>query len=126
QQVLFTYLHLAGVDPRLTSRLLERHVTAVAYETVQLADGSLPLLAPMSAIAGRLAVQVGAHYSRKPAADGASSTVSLTRVWVKPTRQRAVRAYASEGHPVSKHSGCAATVSCRPAPRACATRRPGS
>lgn len=64
-QVLFTYLHLAGVDPELTSSLLERHVTAIAYETVQLADGRLPLLAPMSAIAGRLAVQVGAHYLQK-------------------------------------------------------------
>jgi alanine dehydrogenase len=62
EQVLFTYLHLAGVDPELTSRLLARRVTAIAYETVQAADGRLPLLAPMSAIAGRLAVQVGAHY----------------------------------------------------------------
>jgi alanine dehydrogenase len=61
-QVLFTYLHLAGVDPGLTRCLVERRVTALAYETVRLADGRLPLLEPMSAIAGRLAVQVGAHY----------------------------------------------------------------
>jgi alanine dehydrogenase len=61
-QVLFTYLHLAGVDPALTTALLERRVTAVGYETVQLPDGGLPLLAPMSAIAGRLAIQVGARY----------------------------------------------------------------
>jgi alanine dehydrogenase len=57
--VLFTYLHLAA-DPRLTRELLDRDVTALAYETVQLADGSLPLLAPMSEVAGRLAPQVGA------------------------------------------------------------------
>jgi alanine dehydrogenase len=57
--VLFTYLHLAA-NPPLTRVLLERRVRALAYETLQLADGSLPLLAPMSEIAGRLAVQVGA------------------------------------------------------------------
>jgi alanine dehydrogenase len=59
-QQLFTYLHLAA-DPVLTEQLLTRRVTAIAYETVQLADGSLPLLAPMSEVAGRLAPQVGAH-----------------------------------------------------------------
>jgi len=57
--VLFTYLHLAA-NPELTRVLLERRVRALAYETLQTADGSLPLLAPMSEIAGRLAVQVGA------------------------------------------------------------------
>ena len=59
-QTLFTYLHLAP-DPEQTKALLERKVTAIAYETVQLADGSLPLLAPMSEVAGRLAIQIGAH-----------------------------------------------------------------
>jgi alanine dehydrogenase len=59
-QQLFTYLHLAA-DRALTEQLLARRVTAIAYETVQLADGSLPLLAPMSEVAGRLAPQVGAH-----------------------------------------------------------------
>ncbi|GAA4419078.1 alanine dehydrogenase [Georgenia halophila] len=59
-QLLFTYLHLAA-DRGLTEELLRRRVTAVAYETVELADGSLPLLAPMSEVAGRLAPQVGAH-----------------------------------------------------------------
>jgi len=58
-QTLFCYLHLAA-EPRLARRLLNRGVIAIAYETVQLSDGSLPLLAPMSAITGRLAVQVGA------------------------------------------------------------------
>ncbi len=58
-QVLFTYLHLAADKP-LTEALVRRKVTAIAYETVELADGSLPLLAPMSEVAGRLAPQVGA------------------------------------------------------------------
>ncbi len=58
-QVLFTYLHLAADRP-LTEELVKRNVTAVAYETVELADRSLPLLAPMSEVAGRLAPQVGA------------------------------------------------------------------
>jgi len=57
--MLFTYLHLAA-NGDLTRLLLERRVRALAYETLQLADGSLPLLAPMSEVAGRLAVQVGA------------------------------------------------------------------
>jgi alanine dehydrogenase len=57
--VLFTYLHLAA-NEGLTRRLLASGVRAVAYETLQLADGSLPLLAPMSEIAGRLAIQAGA------------------------------------------------------------------
>jgi len=60
-QLLFTYLHLAA-DRRLTERLLDCGVTAIAYETVELPDKRLPLLAPMSIIAGRLAVQFGAHY----------------------------------------------------------------
>lgn len=59
-QVLFTYLHLAA-SRECTLALVERGVTAVAYETVQLPDGSLPLLAPMSDVAGRMAVQAGAH-----------------------------------------------------------------
>jgi alanine dehydrogenase len=59
-QTLFTYLHLAADRP-LTEELLKRRVTAIAYETVELPDRSLPLLAPMSEVAGRLAPQVGAH-----------------------------------------------------------------
>ena len=58
-QVLFTYLHLAA-DKRLTEELLARKVTGIAYETVQSASGALPLLAPMSEVAGRLAPLVGA------------------------------------------------------------------
>ncbi|MBO8141750.1 MAG: alanine dehydrogenase [Firmicutes bacterium] len=63
-QILFTYLHLAAFEP-LTRRLLEARVTAIAYETIQLADGSLPLLIPMSEVAGRMAVQVGAQFLEK-------------------------------------------------------------
>jgi alanine dehydrogenase len=59
EQILFTYLHLAA-NAELTHVLVERRVRALAYETLQLDDGALPLLAPMSEIAGRLAVQVGA------------------------------------------------------------------
>ncbi|HXG51378.1 MAG TPA: alanine dehydrogenase [candidate division Zixibacteria bacterium] len=57
--ILFTYLHLAA-NETVTSELLARKVTAIAYETIQLEDGSLPLLMPMSEIAGRLSIQVGA------------------------------------------------------------------
>jgi alanine dehydrogenase len=57
--VVYTYLHLAA-EPELTRKLMEKKVRAVAYETIQLADGSLPLLRPMSEVAGRMAVQAGA------------------------------------------------------------------
>jgi alanine dehydrogenase len=57
--ILFTYLHLAA-NESVTRMLLEKKVTAIAYETIQLEDGTLPLLAPMSEIAGRLSLQVGA------------------------------------------------------------------
>jgi alanine dehydrogenase len=60
-QVLFTYLHLAPL-PKLTRALLERKVTGVAYETITGPDGSLPLLTPMSEVAGRMSIQVGARY----------------------------------------------------------------
>lgn len=60
-QVLYTYLHLAA-DERLTKALMERKIVGIAYETIQPADGSLPLLAPMSAVAGRMATQIGATY----------------------------------------------------------------
>jgi alanine dehydrogenase len=60
-QVLFTYLHLAA-SRECTDALMAAKVTSIAYETVQLADGSLPLLAPMSEVAGRMAPQVGAHH----------------------------------------------------------------
>lgn len=61
---LFTYLHLAP-EPELTRALMETGVTAIAYETVQLADRSLPLLTPMSEVAGRMSIQIGAHFLEK-------------------------------------------------------------
>jgi alanine dehydrogenase len=64
--MVFTYLHLAPA-PELTRVLVEKQVTGVAYETIQETDGALPLLTPMSEIAGRMAIQVGAHYLEKPA-----------------------------------------------------------
>lgn len=63
-QILFTYLHLAP-DPQQTKALLNAKVIGIAYETVQLDNGSLPLLAPMSEIAGRMSVQVGAYLLQK-------------------------------------------------------------
>ncbi|MDN5302992.1 MAG: alanine dehydrogenase, partial [Thermoanaerobacteraceae bacterium] len=62
--ILFTYLHLAP-EPELTRALMDNKVVSIAYETVQRADRSLPLLTPMSEIAGRMAVQVGATYLEK-------------------------------------------------------------
>ncbi|AZB43922.1 alanine dehydrogenase [Bacillus sp. FJAT-42376] len=59
--ILFTFLHLAA-EPELTKALLKSKVTAIAYETVQLNNGTLPLLAPMSEVAGRMAAQIGAQY----------------------------------------------------------------
>jgi alanine dehydrogenase len=62
---LFTYLHLAPL-PELTDKLLESRVNGVAYETIRESDNSLPLLTPMSEVAGRMAVQVGAQYLEAP------------------------------------------------------------
>lgn len=64
-QILFTYLHLANDEP-LTRALVEKNVQAIAYETVQLPSRQLPLLTPMSEVAGRMSIQVGAHYLEKP------------------------------------------------------------
>lgn len=63
-QLLFTYLHLAP-DRELTKQLLERRITGIAYETITDRRGTLPLLTPMSEVAGRMAIQVGAHYLEK-------------------------------------------------------------
>ncbi|WP_105615894.1 alanine dehydrogenase [Vallitalea okinawensis] len=63
-QTLYTYLHLAP-NPELTKALLDKKVTGIAYETVEFPDRSLPLLTPMSAVAGRMSVQVGAHLLQK-------------------------------------------------------------
>jgi alanine dehydrogenase len=63
--ILFTYLHLAA-EAKLTHALIEKKVTSIAYETIQLPNGTLPLLTPMSEVAGRMAVQVGASFLEKP------------------------------------------------------------
>ena len=68
-QILFTYLHLAP-DPEQTEALLRKKVIGIAYETVQLENGALPLLSCMSEIAGRMAVQVGAHLLETPVSGG--------------------------------------------------------
>ncbi len=60
-QILYTYLHLAA-DERLTKALMERKIVGIAYETIEAPDHTLPLLAPMSAVAGRMATQIGASY----------------------------------------------------------------
>jgi len=65
EQVLFTYLHLAPL-PELTDVLLERRITGIAYETITASDGSLPLLTPMSEVAGRMSVLVGSYYLQRP------------------------------------------------------------
>lgn len=63
-QIIFTYFHLAP-ERKLTEALLERRIIGVAYETIELEDGTLPLLTPMSEIAGRMAVHVGAYFLQK-------------------------------------------------------------
>lgn len=60
-QILFTFLHLAA-EPALTKALMEKGVVGIAYETIQLANGALPILTPMSEVAGRMSVQIGAHF----------------------------------------------------------------
>ena len=82
-QILFTYLHLAPA-PELTKMLLDAKISGIAYETIELADGSLPLLRPMSEVAGRVSVQIGAHYLQK---DKGGSGVLLGGVpGVKPAK----------------------------------------
>jgi alanine dehydrogenase len=64
-QILFTYFHFAA-SKELTDAMMKSHAVCIAYETVELPDGSLPLLVPMSEVAGRMAVNVGAYYLGKP------------------------------------------------------------
>ncbi|WP_028391694.1 alanine dehydrogenase [Bacillus cihuensis] len=63
--ILYTYLHLAA-EPELTQALIDNNVVAIAYETIQLENGSLPLLTPMSEVAGRMSIQIGAQFLEKP------------------------------------------------------------
>jgi alanine dehydrogenase len=81
--VLFTYLHLAA-ERELTLEMMKRGVTGIAYETVELPDAQLPLLKPMSEVAGRLAVQVGAYYLEK--VNGGSGKLIGGVAGVEPAR----------------------------------------
>lgn len=65
KQIIFTFFHLAGVTPSLTQELLKKDITAIAYETLEDEQGGLPLLAPMSAIAGNMATLMGSYYLAK-------------------------------------------------------------
>jgi alanine dehydrogenase len=82
-QILFTYLHLAPA-PDLTKALLDQKIVGFAYETVQLGNGALPLLTPMSEIAGKLSIQVGAHYLEKE--NGGSGVLLGGVPGVKPAK----------------------------------------
>jgi len=77
QQILFTYLHLAGADLQLTQQLLKKKTTAIAYETVTDQKGHLPLLAPMSAIAGNMSIIIGNYFL---ASSQGGSGVQLGRI----------------------------------------------
>lgn len=61
-QIIFTFFHLAGVDPQLTEKLMQSHSIAIAYETLEDDQGRLPILAPMSAVAGNMAALMGSYY----------------------------------------------------------------
>lgn len=65
KSILFTYLHLAGVDKSLTLALIDKKTTSIGYETVEDENGKLPLLAPMSAVAGNMSVTIGSYYLAK-------------------------------------------------------------
>lgn len=82
-QILFTYLHLAAY-PEIAGALQKAGVTAFAYETVELSDGRLPLLAPMSEVAGRMAPQVGAHFLER--ASGGRGVLLGGASGVRPAR----------------------------------------
>ena len=107
EAVLFTYLHLAGI-PGLAEALCESGVTALAYETVELDDGSLPLLTPMSEVAGRIAVQEAAHYLEKPY--GGSGKLMGGIPGVEPATVVVIGAGAVGSHAASAALGLGAHV----------------
>jgi alanine dehydrogenase len=106
---LFTYLHLAA-DRRLTEFLLDRRIDSIAYETVQTPDGRLPLLTPMSEVAGRMSVQAAAHHvESSPAGAG----LLLGGVPVRRPRRSPSSAVASpEPRPPRWLSGCGRSCEC--------------
>jgi alanine dehydrogenase len=92
-QLLFTYLHLAP-EHELTQELLKRKVTGVAYETITDRRGTLPLLTPMSEVAGRMAIQVGAHYLEKMSGGRGILLGGVPEVSSARTQQRSPSAWA--------------------------------
>ncbi|WP_430333383.1 alanine dehydrogenase [Rhodococcus sp. ACT016] len=110
-QVLFTYLHLAA-SLECTEALLSSGVTAIAYETVERSDGSLPLLAPMSEVAGRLATQVGAHaLQARAAGDSSGRGILLGGVpGVPPARVVVIGAGSAGTHATAVAVGMGARV----------------
>jgi alanine dehydrogenase len=106
-QLLFTYLHLAAY-PTEAKGLLECGVTAIAYETVELTTGALPLLAPMSEIAGRMATQAGAHHLERPA--GGRGLLIGGVAGVKPARVVVLGAGNAGSNAASVAAGMGAEV----------------
>ncbi len=106
-QVLFTYLHLAA-DAACTRAVLDSGTTAIAYETVQLSDGSLPLLAPMSEVAGRLATQVGAYHLMRQA--GGRGTLMGGVPGTDPARVTVIGGGVSGTHAATMAVGLGADV----------------
>lgn len=106
-QILFTYLHLAAY-PDLAESLLGRGITAVAYETVQLPDRSLPLLAPMSEVAGRIATQAGAYFLQK--ANGGRGVLLGGVPGVRPGRVVVIGGGVSGSHATEMAVGLQASV----------------
>ena len=80
--ILFTYLHLAGTEKSLTKTLLKKRISGIAYETVEDSDGSLPLLVPMSEVAGQMAPIIGAYYLGLPS--GGSGLLPTRVTGVEP------------------------------------------
>jgi alanine dehydrogenase len=107
-QVIFTYLHLAA-DRQLTEKLMEKKVVAIAYETIQLGDGSLPLLAPMSEVAGRLSIQMGAYCLE--AKNGGSGILLPGVSGVPPAKVVIIGAGIAGANACSVAVGIGATVS---------------
>lgn len=106
-QILFTYLHLAA-DPAQARGLLAAGVTAIAYETVTAADTSLPLLTPMSEVAGRMAIQVGAHYLQKT--NGGSGVLLGGVPGVAPARVLVIGGGTAGTHAIEMALGLGAEV----------------
>ncbi len=106
-QTLFTFLHLAAY-PEAANGLLASGATAIAYETVQLPSGSLPLLAPMSEIAGRMAAQAGAHHLERP--QGGRGVLIGGVAGVPPARVTVLGAGSAGTHAAMIASGMGANV----------------